>query len=720
VAITVTPVNDAPTGAPQVLGGAVEDQTLTADTSALADADGLGSFGYQWLRNGVAIGGATAATYQLGDADVGAQIAVRVSWTDGDGTAEALTSAVVGPIANVNDASAGAPQVLGSSTEDQALTADVATVADADGLGPVSYQWLRDGVAVAGATGASYTLGDADVGARIAVRVSYTDGWGTAETLSSAPTAPVANVNDAPVGLPLAQGSATEDQTLALDVAAIADADGLGGYAFQWQRNGVAIGGATNATYTLGDADVGAVLTARVSYTDGWGTLETLVSAPTAPVANVNDAPTGAPTMTGAVTEDATLSADVAMVADADGLGPVAYQWLRDGQLIAGATQATYTLGDADVGGRISLRIDYVDGWGTAETLTSGAGAPVANVNDVPAGAPRVLGQTTDGLTLSADVAMVADADGLGPLAYQWLRNGQSIDGATAPDYVLQAADVGGRISVRVDYVDGHGTAESVQSAHSGPVVSREQPAPIEVFTPELAQLPSAGEPGPASGSPQRERSSDVGRRPSGSDPRSGEGPELASVSAETARGDDAPPVALPDAVRRGGRGDDGAAVLIDEVLPGTAPIDVSAWDDAQARANWLFNTLLRRAGVLGVESVPSDGTPADEPDGDGFGLGDVTPSRAVAATFTAGFIWWMTRSGGMLTMMLMGVPAWRHIDLLPVLARDLDDDDEEQRAKGLPRKRVDTAFDHLQDEGRVAALFGVDDTRHDDARALR
>ena len=37
----------------------------------------LGAFSYQWLRGGVEIGGATASTYTLGDADVGAQISVR-------------------------------------------------------------------------------------------------------------------------------------------------------------------------------------------------------------------------------------------------------------------------------------------------------------------------------------------------------------------------------------------------------------------------------------------------------------------------------------------------------------------------------------------------------------------------------------------------------------------------------------------------------------------
>ena len=43
------------------------------------------------------------SAYTLGDADVGALISVEVSYVDGQGTAESLTSAVVGPVVNVND-----------------------------------------------------------------------------------------------------------------------------------------------------------------------------------------------------------------------------------------------------------------------------------------------------------------------------------------------------------------------------------------------------------------------------------------------------------------------------------------------------------------------------------------------------------------------------------------------------------------------------------------
>ncbi len=62
----VANVNDAPTGLPAISGTPTEDQVLTADTSGIGDADGLGAFSYQWLRNGVAIGGATSWHLHLG------------------------------------------------------------------------------------------------------------------------------------------------------------------------------------------------------------------------------------------------------------------------------------------------------------------------------------------------------------------------------------------------------------------------------------------------------------------------------------------------------------------------------------------------------------------------------------------------------------------------------------------------------------------------------
>ena len=210
VAIDITAVNDAPTGAVVIAGSPVEDAVLTADTSSIGDADGLGAFGYQWARSTDGggswnlIGGATAATYTLGDADVDTLIQVNVTYTDGQGTVESLTSAAVGPVTNVNDAPTGAVIISGTATEDQTLTADTSGIGDADGLGSFGYQWARStdgGVTwndIGGATASTYVLGDADVGYLVQVTVSYTDGEGTAESLTSADVGPIANLNDAP------------------------------------------------------------------------------------------------------------------------------------------------------------------------------------------------------------------------------------------------------------------------------------------------------------------------------------------------------------------------------------------------------------------------------------------------------------------------------------------------------------------------------------------
>ncbi len=483
IAVTVTDANDTPTGTPSITGTAQENQTLTADTSGIADEDGLGAFSYQWLRDGVAIGGATASTYTLGDADVGAQISVQVTYTDGNGNAEGpLTSSQTAAVTNVNDTPTGSVTISGTPTEDQTLTASN-TLADDDGMGAVSYQWQRDGVNIAGATNNTYTLTDADVGANITVVASYTDGNGTPESVASAGTGPIANVNDAPTGLPTVTGTPTEDQTLTADTSGIADDDGLGAFSYQWLRDGVAIGGATASTYTLGDTDVGAQISVQVTYTDGNGTAEgPLTSAQTAAVTNVNDAPTGSVTISGTPTEDQTLIASNTL-ADADGLGPISYQWQRDGVDIAGATNSTYTLADADVGTNITVVASYTDGNGTPESVASAGTGPIANVNDTPTGLPTVTGTPTENQTLTADTSGISDDDGLGAFSYQWLRDGVAIGGATASTYTLTNTDVGAQISVQVTYTDGNGTAEGPLTSTQTSAVTNVNDAPTGAVT---------------------------------------------------------------------------------------------------------------------------------------------------------------------------------------------------------------------------------------------
>ena len=96
----VAPTNGPATGKPEITGTIEVGETLTADTSRIADVDGLTSvsYRYQWIRvDGTTesnIAGATSDTYTLVAADEGKGIRVRVSFNDDAGNPETLTSDV--------------------------------------------------------------------------------------------------------------------------------------------------------------------------------------------------------------------------------------------------------------------------------------------------------------------------------------------------------------------------------------------------------------------------------------------------------------------------------------------------------------------------------------------------------------------------------------------------------------------------------------------------
>src|SRR4030095_9356132 len=80
---------------------------------------------------------------------------------------------------------------------------------------------------------------DSFVGLQLRVRAVYQDGNGVLEQVFSAPTAPVANVNDAPAGtLTISDSTPTEGETLSV-LNNITDADGLTTaiFSYQWQQS---------------------------------------------------------------------------------------------------------------------------------------------------------------------------------------------------------------------------------------------------------------------------------------------------------------------------------------------------------------------------------------------------------------------------------------------------------------------------------------------------
>lgn len=93
-------------------------------------------------------------------------------------------------VVTLNNLPTGSVTIIGTPVQGLTLTVSN-TLVDVDGLGTISYQWKVNGTVITGATGSTYTLSQADLGKIISVTASYTDGLGTAESVTSAATVAV-------------------------------------------------------------------------------------------------------------------------------------------------------------------------------------------------------------------------------------------------------------------------------------------------------------------------------------------------------------------------------------------------------------------------------------------------------------------------------------------------------------------------------------------------
>jgi len=475
---TTTNENHLPIGQVSINGTAVQNATLFA-SYAFFDADGINSntIKYQWQADGVNIENATNSDLVLGQAQVGKNISVVVSYTDLNNNNESVESRLTAAVVNVNDAPTGSITITGNALKDAKLSASN-DIQDLDGIsGGVLYQWKANGVNIFGATDQYYTLTLAEVGKKITVTASYIDNYGKNESVVSAASAVVIDTtNNIPTGIVTINGTATQNKTLIANYT-ITDPDGVGGstFLFQWQADGANIAGATARTYELKESEVGKTIAVAVSFIDDEEHPERLTSSATRAVVNVNDAPGGTVTIDGTAAEDQTLRVNTTALQDSDGLGALSYQWKADGNSIAGATKSTYTLTQAEVNTKITVELSYTDGHGTLESnIRSAATAVVANVNDLPRiqeGRELIVADegVVVGATLQVNTGFLIDEDGPDYLtdvitSYQWKANGNAITGATAKQLLLTEALRNTKISVTVTYTDAFGTLESYTS----------------------------------------------------------------------------------------------------------------------------------------------------------------------------------------------------------------------------------------------------------------
>ncbi|WP_329603645.1 cadherin-like domain-containing protein [Pseudomonas putida] len=202
--VDVTAANDAPTvSAPVNLADGTEDTAYTISTAQLlanaSDVDVGATLNVQSVTVDPSAGSVTDngnGTWSFNPAaNRNGPVSFAVVITDGTATVATTASLNLAP---VNDAPTGNVSLSGTALEGQTLTASH-TLADADGLGVIGYQWQTssNGTSwsdLAGATAATLALGAALIGLQIRVLASYTDGGNTLESVASSATAGIAQL----------------------------------------------------------------------------------------------------------------------------------------------------------------------------------------------------------------------------------------------------------------------------------------------------------------------------------------------------------------------------------------------------------------------------------------------------------------------------------------------------------------------------------------------
>jgi len=197
---------------------------------------------FQWLKNGVAIGGATTYAYTTpvtALTDNGARFSVAVTNSYGTVTSAAATLTVTAPVApSFTTQPVSQSVTLGQSAQFGVLTA---------GTAPITFQWLKNAVVIPSATASFYTTpatAAGDAGSTYSVVATNAAGNVTSNSATlTVSLAPLITVQ--PVTRTVSVGSAFSFSVTALGAATLS---------YQWKFNSVNIVGGTSSTLYVGTA----------------------------------------------------------------------------------------------------------------------------------------------------------------------------------------------------------------------------------------------------------------------------------------------------------------------------------------------------------------------------------------------------------------------------------------------------------------------------------
>ncbi|WP_203137202.1 excalibur calcium-binding domain-containing protein [Microbacterium sp. JZ31] len=331
-------------------------------------------------------------------------------------------------------ATAGQVVVSGAAKVGSTLTAQASAWAEGAAL---SYQWLRDGTVIPGATSDTYTVVAPDLGRRLSVRVMGAPAGEEPVTVTS--TDVVVAAGTLVAATPAISGSVRVGSTVK---AATGTWTRGTTFSYQWYVNGAAIKGATKSSYALPAGYAGRALTVKVTGSLSGYTAVSKVSAGKSIAAG---------TLSGATP---TISDTTPKVGQRISALPGSwtsgvtrkYQWYANGVAIKGATSHVLTVPAGAKGRVLTVKVTGSKSGYATLAKTSRDTAKVAP-GTLSGSTPRISGTVKVGSKVTAVPGTWSSGV---TRKYQWYANGAALRGATSHILRIPSSAAGKTLTVKV------------------------------------------------------------------------------------------------------------------------------------------------------------------------------------------------------------------------------------------------------------------------------
>jgi len=416
---------------PPVITRLTESMILAPGESVKLSVTAVGDepLTYQWHKDGSAIEGATSPTLALNamsPSDTG-DYTVRVTNTGGQTESAVVTVAVIQAVKIVTQ-----PEDV-STVVGESATLKVVV----EGSEPIEYFWSHDGDWVEGGTESTLRLASVKSGDYGAYNVLVRNQAG----IEISKTAQLVVLSTPEIVRLTASMTLIEGESVELSVKAYSD----GPLAYQWSLGGEKIDGATSPSLPLAKVAPSDAGDYTVVVSNAAGQAESGVVTVTViqPVKIVMQ-PEGV---------SAILGDTVKLKVVAEGTEPISYFWYHDGELVEDGTESALTL----------AIVQSADSGAYSVIAKNRGGTEISETVQLMVLLVPEITQLTESLTLieGESVALSVKAAGSEPLAFQWSKGGEKIDGAIHPKLHLARVAPSDAGSYTVTVSNAAGQAES-------------------------------------------------------------------------------------------------------------------------------------------------------------------------------------------------------------------------------------------------------------------